>query len=155
MRPTKRWWGAGGPSADEDRTQVCKKANKPPGRRSKTPSSSQISGRKGVRAHLVVESGEVRVPPEHHPALILSLPDQDLEHLQRRMRRRERDRAPIRHAAQTLPSDLNVATPPPPPPHTARKHTSGFKNAEVFSLVPIPVRRIFFRPRSSFEHFQV
>lgn len=35
-----------------------------------------------VRTYLVVESGEVSVSSENHPTLILSLPHQDLIHLQ-------------------------------------------------------------------------
>lgn len=44
----------------------------------------QMCRKKGIQTHLVVKSGEVCVPSENNPALILSLPDQDLKNLQQR-----------------------------------------------------------------------
>lgn len=37
-----------------------------------------------TQTHLVVKAGEVCVPPKNNPALICSLPDQDLINLQQR-----------------------------------------------------------------------
>lgn len=63
-------------------------------KKKKTPTDDQkscalTSAHEGVRIHLIVEAGEVGVPSEHNPALILSLPDQDLENLQQRKKQRE------------------------------------------------------------------